>query len=134
MFHFPVMARTFLLLSLLALVLTKAADVVTTLRGIRRCGIAGERNPLARRAMERWGIGGGIAAIMFLWVLVVLLTYVPAWYSPAWTQWAVAGMGFFIAWAQWDVARCNATQRHSWFTRLMVRRYDRARRRRGRSG
>jgi len=126
--------RAALILSLLALVLTKAADVVTTVRGLRRCGVGGERNPLARGAMRRWGVGGGISAVMVLWVLVVGLTYVPAWFAAAWMQWAVSGMGIFIAWCQWDVARCNATQRHSWFTRLMVRRYDRARRLRGRSG
>jgi RAMP superfamily len=53
------------------------ADLVTTVRGIRCCGIAGEKNPLARRAMERWGLAWGISAIMGLWTLVVLVTYIP---------------------------------------------------------
>ena len=119
----PMIPRAALILSLLALVLSKIADIVATLRGLRRCGIAGEKNPLARRAMERWGIGGGIAAVMVLWLLVVVATYVPAWFAPAWMQWAVAGMGFFIAWCQWEVARFNVTGRPSRSTSLMRRAY-----------
>lgn len=111
-------AQTTLLLSLLALIVTKIADIVTTVRGLRRSGIAGERNPLARRAMERWAVGGGIGMIMVLWGVVVAVCYGPAFFAPEWYQWATAAGGFLIAWAQWDVARYNASRRHSWFTRL----------------
>ena len=57
-----------LLISLLALILTKVADIVTTLRGIRRSGgsVQWEQNPLARKAMLRWGPLSGIAAVMVL--------------------------------------------------------------------
>lgn len=109
-------------ISLLALILTKVADIVTTVRGIRRCGsVQWERNPLARWAMERWGLAWGITAVMGLWFLVVLVTYVPMWFAPAWMQWLTAGMGFLIAWCQWDVARFNVTRRHAWFTALAWR-------------
>jgi membrane protein YdbS with pleckstrin-like domain len=57
-------------------------------------------NPPARRTMERWGLAWGITAIIGLWLLVVLVTYVPMWFASAWMQWLTAGMGFFIAWCQ----------------------------------
>jgi hypothetical protein len=109
--------------SLAALILTKGADILTTVRGMRRWGIAGERNPLARVAMLRWGVGGGIAAIMVLWLAVVLMTYLPVLTAAAWRQWAVAGMGCFIAWCQREVARHHATGRPTRFTALMHRFY-----------
>ena len=109
-------------LSLLALVLNKAADIVTTVLGIRRFGIAGEKNPLARWAMRRWGVGGGITLVMVLWA-VVAVCYVPASYAPGWYPWATALGGFLVAWCQWDVARMNATGRHSWFTRRVLAAY-----------
>jgi len=115
------MSHLALILSILALILTKGADIATTVRGIQRVGITGEKNPLARWAMERWGLAWGIMAIMGLWFLVVLVTYVPMWFAPAWMQWLTAGMGCFVACCQWDVARMNATGRHSWFTSLAQR-------------
>lgn len=119
---------TFLLpLPLVALILTKVAAIVTTVRGIRRAGgsMAWERNPLARWAMKRWGLGGGIAFVMLLWVLVVALCFIPAFFAPAWYQLATALTGFVIAWAQWDVARMNATGRHSRCARLVLRFFSR---------
>lgn len=119
-----------LILSLLALIATKLADIVTTWRGLRVQGIAGEQNPLARWAMIRFGAAGGISFIMLLWTLVVAACYVPAWFAAPWYQWATAAGGFFVSWTQWDVARFNATRRHSWFTRLVLRAsYYQARRR-----
>lgn len=118
-----------LLMSLLALILTKVADIITTVRGIRRSGsVAGERNPVARWAMRRWGLAGGITFVMLLWGGVVAACYIPAWWAPAWYQATPALGGFGIAWAQWDVARLNATGRHSWFTRRMLRTYEGLRR------
>lgn len=115
-----------LLISLLALILTKVADIVTTLRGIRRSGgsVQWEQNPLARKAMLRWGPLSGIAAVMVLWSLIIFACYAPAFFAPAWYQIATAVGGFAIAWCQWDVARMNATGRHSWFSRLASRSYQ----------
>lgn len=47
-----------LTLALLALILTKVADIVTTVRGVRRCGgsVEWERNPLARWAFGQFGL------------------------------------------------------------------------------
>lgn len=118
------LSHIILLLSLFALILTKIADIVTTARGMRRWGVAGEKNPLARRAMQRWGVAWGITAVMVLWVLVVLATYLPMWVAPGWMHWPTAALGFFVAGCQGEVARMNATGRHSWFTRLMLRVYQ----------
>lgn len=116
---------TTLLFSLLALIATKVADIITTWRGLRVHGIAGEQNPLARWAMMTFGQAGGIALVMLLWVIVVALCYIPAWFLAPWYQWTTAAGGFAVAWAQWDVARFNATRRHSWFTRFVLRWYQR---------
>jgi hypothetical protein len=64
--------------------MTKLADIVTTWRGLRLLGIAGEQNPLARWAMGRFGRAGGIAFVMLLWLLVVAACYVPAWFAAPW--------------------------------------------------
>lgn len=78
---------TLLTLSLI-LLLTKTTDIVTTVRGIRRGGgsVAWERSPFARRAMRRWGLGGGITCIMGLWCVVVATCYVPAFFVPPGNQ------------------------------------------------
>ncbi len=75
--------------------------------------------------MKRRGLGGGITFIMLLWTLTVALCFIPAFFAPAWYQLATAVAGFVIAWAQWDVARMNATGHHSRFTRLALRHFNR---------
>lgn len=113
-------------LSLLALILTKLADIITTVQGIRRAGgsVAGERNPFARWAFQRWGLGWGIAFVMLLWCGVVALCYVPAFLAPAWYQIVTALGGFAISWCQWEVARMNATGRHSLLTAWLLNAYQ----------
>jgi len=116
-----------LILSLLALVVTKLADVVTTVRGIRRAGgeVDLERNPLARGLLRRFGLRGGVALVMTAWLGVVALVYGVVWFAPPWYQAAVALVGFFVAWAQWQVARHNASGQSSapirFFERLFAR-------------
>jgi len=115
-----------LLLSLIALIFTKVADIVTTVRGIRRAGSANwEQNPLARWAMIRFGVVGGIGFVMLLWALITAACYVPAWFASVWVQWSTAVGGGIISWCQWEVARFKATRRHSWFTRMTLRSYQR---------
>jgi hypothetical protein len=124
------MIRTLLVISLIALVLTKVADIVTTVRGIRRHGIQGEQNPLARWVMSRWGVCSGIFIITILWFMIIVLTYLPAWIAPPWYQWSAAFLGFLVAWIQWDVARFNTTGRQSWITRRIHRSFLKWQRRR----
>ena len=117
------MTTVALLLSLLALVLTKVADFVTT---VRHVGHEGEVNPFARRCFECMGFKGGLWVVTLLWLAIVALTFGYAWLKgdPS-TRWLTALAGFAIAWAQWDAARFNRMGRSSWFTRKALWFYGR---------
>lgn len=115
-----------LVLSLIALFVTKAADFVTT---VRHVGPEAERNPLARRWFVRFGFRGGLLMVALVWLAIVTATYIPVWLWGGWlSRLGVAAMGFFTAWAQSDAARFNATGRSTWLTRTMLRWYERSRR------
>ena len=108
-----------LLLSLLSLVISKAADFITT---VRHVGQEGESNPLAQRLFHRLGFRGGLIAVAMIWLLIVGFTYGYAWFAGSESmQWLTSATGFFIAWAQWDAARFNRTGSTSWFTRIALR-------------
>lgn len=111
-----------LLISLVLLLLTKLADVWTT---IRHVGKHGESNPLARRLFDRFGFAGGLAVVVCIWLVIVAMVYVSAWSSPGWVQVISAITAMGVAWVQWDVARFNATQRSSRLTRIAMRVYGR---------
>lgn len=117
------MSAIALFLSLIALVVTKVADFVTT---VRHVGPERETNPFARRCFDRFGFKGGLVAVAMVWAAIVGATYGYAWLAGGpLTQWATAIMGFGIAWAQWDAARFNRTGRTSWFTRQALTFYHR---------
>jgi hypothetical protein len=113
------MTALVLILSLLSLVISKAADFITT---VRHVGQEGESNPLARRLFHRLGFRGGLIAVAMIWLLIVVFTYGYAWLAGSqFMQWLTSATGFFIACAQWDAARFNRTGSTSWFTRLALR-------------
>jgi len=115
------MASIALFLSLLALVITKVADFVTT---VKQVGPEAEMNPLARRCFSRLGFKGGLWAVAVLWLVIVAITFGYAWLAgDLLTRWLTALTGFGIAWAQWDAARFNRTGKTSGLTRLMLRLY-----------
>ena len=124
------LATILLLLSLLALVLSKIADVLTTIRGIRGAGghATLEKNPLARSLMQRCGLIGGIAVIAAIWVVIVVITYISAWFSPPWMQIVTAAVAFLVAYVQSDVARANAGGKQSKLTTQCSRFFDYLRR------
>lgn len=109
-----------LLISLSLLLLTKLADLWTT---VRHVGRHGETNPLARLLFAKVGLAGGLALVMALWTVIVGMVYASAWSAPGWIQVVTAIAGTLIAWIQWDVARFNATHRTSRLTRIAVRAY-----------
>ena len=109
-----------LLLSLGLLLVTKLADVWTT---VRHVGRHGESNLLARRWFDRFGFAGGLAVVMCIWSVIVGMVYVSAWSAPGWIQASTAIAGTAVAWVQWDVARFNATRRPSRLTRITMRAY-----------
>jgi hypothetical protein len=115
------MVDAILAFSLIALVLTKAADFWTTLRHVSPHA---ECNPLARRLFHRFGFKGGLLAVAAIWAVIVTAAYGYAWWLGSWwEQWVTASMGFVIAWAQWDAARFNVTGHASWFTRKALALY-----------
>ena len=111
-----------LLASLGLLLVTKLADLWTT---IRHVGRHGETNPMARALFARVGFAGGLAVVMGLWAVIVGMVYVSAWSSPEWIQVMTAITATVVARVQWDVARFNATQRSSRLTRIAMRAYGR---------
>jgi hypothetical protein len=109
------MVDTALFFSLIALVLTKAADFWTTLRYV---GPEAECNPLARKLFNQFGFKGGLVLVVLIWAIIVAAAYGYAWWlGSSWERWLTAATGFVIAWAQWDAARFNATGHASWLTR-----------------
>ena len=111
-----------LIISLCLLLVTKMADLWTT---VRHVGRHGESNPLARALFAKVGFLGGLAVVMGLWAVIVGVAYISAWFSPIWIQVITAIVGTAVAWVQWDVARFNATRRSSRLTRLAMRAYGR---------
>lgn len=109
----------FFWLSLVALLVTKAADVVSTWRYI---GVDGESNPLVRPVFRRLGLGRGMVAVCAIYVVLAVGQYLLVW-QVGWPSllWGNAVLGFVIAWIQWDVARFNSTGRHSAITGFALR-------------
>jgi hypothetical protein len=111
-----------LLISLGLLLVTKLADLLTT---VRHVGRHGETNPLARALFGKVGFAGGLAVVMGMWAVIVGMVYVSAWSAPGWIQVMTAIAGTLVAWVQWNVARFNATRRSNRVTRITVRVYGR---------
>lgn len=109
-----------LIISLVLLLLTKLADLWTT---VRHVGRQGETNPLARFLFAKVGFSGGLTLVMVLWAVIVGMVYGSAWSAPGWLQVVTAIAGRLVAWVQWDVARFNVTHRTSNLTRIAVRAY-----------
>lgn len=110
-----------LLFSLIALMLTKAADFWTT---VRHVGPEAECNPLARKLFHQFGFIGGLVVVGLIWGIIVAAAYGYAWWlGSLLEQWITILAGLVIAWAQWDAARFNVTGHTSWFTRVAMARY-----------
>jgi hypothetical protein len=113
----------FFWLSLVALLATKTADVVSTWCHV---GVEGETNPLVRPLFRRLGLRRGIVAVCAVYVVLAVGQYLLVW-QVGWPLllWSNGVLGFVIAWIQWDVARFNSTGRHSAVTRFALRVYTR---------
>jgi hypothetical protein len=102
---------------------TKAKDVMSTI-----CWVppTAESNPWARRLFMRFGFKGGLLIVSAVFLVIASGQYVLVWiFCAPWVQALNAGLGFFIAWVQWDVARSNATGTHSRITLFALRCYRR---------
>jgi hypothetical protein len=113
-------------LSLSALFLTKAADVITTIKYV---GAQGESNPLALFFFDRFGFHMGLLMVCALFTVLAMGQYVLVWRTcGTYGRLANALLGFFVAWVQFDVARFNSTGRHSRITLFALKTYNRWRR------
>lgn len=111
-----------LFLSFVALIVTKVADFVTT---IRHVGPHAELNPLARRLFLRFGFGGGLAIVGAIWLAIVVATYVvPFWQPDNVYRWLTSGAGFAVSLAQWGAARFNSGAEPGRITRRILRLYQ----------
>ena len=108
--------------SLCLLFITKAADVMTT---IRHVGEHGESNPLARSWFARFGFTGGLVLVCALFTVLAVGQYLLVWWSCGFAGRLLNAIGgLAIALVQWDVARLNASGRHSRVTILTLRAYS----------
>ena len=119
------MSDAFLAISLAALVITKLADVWTTIHYV---GPHAESNPLARWLFLKVGFGLGLAVVSLVWAAVVSGVYLTAWKTASPPCSIATGIvGSLVALAQLDVARFNKTRRHTRFTKLVLALYSRRR-------
>lgn len=100
------------------LLLTKAADVVTTWRHV---GVHDEANPFAAALFRRFGLAGGILIVVGLYLVLACGQYLLVWHLGGdLLLLANSLLGLFIAAIQWDVARFNTTRRPSWVTTWLL--------------
>ena len=110
---------TLLALTVIALLWTKALDVISTWRFV---GLHGESNPIARWLFEKTGLAGGMAIVCALYILILGLQITAVvWINDSWTTYGTVALGAFIAYIQYDVARFNRTRRHSAMTNMLLR-------------
>jgi hypothetical protein len=110
---------TILALTVIALLWTKALDVISTWRFV---GLHGESNPIARWLFEKAGLGGGMAIVCALYILILGLQITAVvLINDSWTTYGTVALGAFIAYIQYDVARFNRTRRHSAMTNMLLR-------------
>lgn len=99
------------------LIITKLADVISTLRHIR--GTHHESNPFARRIMQRIGITPAVWMVFGLSLIIIGVTTYVALASHWLIQIAFIMLGVFVSYVQAAVAHSNATQRDNTITRTI---------------
>ena len=106
-----------ILLTAGCLIVTKLADVLSTLRHIR--DTQHESNPYARRIMQRIGQTPAVWLVFGLSLIIIgVATYVAL--SSHWLiQIAFIILGVFVSYVQAAVAHSNATQRDNTITRAI---------------
>jgi hypothetical protein len=109
----------FFWLSFAALLVTKAADVVSTWRHV---GVRGETNPIARPLFAKFGLGWGMFIVCLIYLVVAGGQYLLVWWTGRPLMlWCNGALGFLIAWVQWDAARFNATGKPSAMIKIAIR-------------
>lgn len=85
-----------------------------------------ERNPIARKMMERYGIHTTIWAIFGLAIIIVSLSVwlLFAFYNTTLYKILFILLGTFLALIQFAVAHTNKTKRLNFFTKILLKRYS----------
>ncbi|NBU75209.1 MAG: hypothetical protein EBS30_08325 [Planctomycetes bacterium] len=107
-----------LIFVMLALVITKLADVMTTY--CRLASVHQEANPIAQFAMRRFGVAGTCLMVMALSVVIVLLSSQAAVGCGLVGQVFFIVVGFVISGIQLAVAHSNATGHQNCVTRPLL--------------
>jgi hypothetical protein len=116
---------TILALTVIALLWTKALDVISTWRFV---GLHGESNPIARLLFEKAGLAGGMSIVCAIYILILSTQLgVVVWFNSPWLTFGTVLVGFLVAFIQYDVARFNRTRRHSAMTNFLLRFFMRIR-------
>lgn len=104
----------------IAIVITKALDVLTTLRAVGVRG-EGETNVFAQRWMRRFGVGVVAAVVFAVTVAVALVVGVGAIRSDVVVvKVGCVVVGGFVAFVQGAVAHTNASGRWNFVTRRVL--------------
>jgi hypothetical protein len=97
------------------LIITKLADIVTTLQGIRTP--SQEKNPYVGFLMKRIGIQKAVWIVSFLVLLIIGISAIAALKGGTLIQALFIVLGTIISFLQAAVAYANRTQRSNLFTR-----------------
>lgn len=113
-------------LAVLALLLTKLADVLTTLGRINGSDHSLESNPLVRPAMGRLGIAPAAWLVFGLSSTIVLAVASAFWGRGPSRALAFVSVALPLAFVQGAVALANAKGRPNWVSRLVLSCYVQA--------
>ncbi len=116
---------TLLVCTAVALLWTKALDVISTWRFI---GVHGESNPIVRCLFDKAGLAGGIVIVCALYLLILAAQLgAVVWINSPWFTHGTVLVGSLIAFIQYDVARFNRSRRPSALTNFLLRFFMRLR-------
>lgn len=104
------------------LIITKLADVLTTLRFIRRGGISLERNRMVNKLMLKYGFQKTIWAIFAVVVLFVGIAIIEVYLNNTyWTKLVFIIIGIFVSIVQLSVAYYNLTGKFNCVVKIVSR-------------
>lgn len=97
-------------ISAFLVIITKLADVLSTLRFLKHGNITLERNKLARKLMSKFGPKSVVWGVFIIAILVVVITI---WqvlsFNNIWYDWAFIVIAILVSLFQASVARYNYT-------------------------
>jgi len=114
--------KTQVIITTFLLITTKLADVVSTLRIIRKS--RQETNPIGQRMMYYWGVQKSAWAVFGIALIIIIAAGTAALFGPLAYQVAFVVLGIFISIVQAGVALCNWTGRENRVSRFVLKFYS----------